>query len=170
MSTSLALPGNSWRTKSPRSLTSEARAGCRKSVLDLAAALYHAPRRRASWWSVFPRSLDQMMLKGERHGLGATAHAELGQYTAYVELRGGAANHKSIGYLGVVQSLDQQRQHLALAVGEVVTRACRPRCGVNQSLGGLRSQCRASCFGSSNRIGQLVGRDVLEQVADGSSL
>ncbi len=87
-----------------------------------------------------------------------------------MELDGGTADHQPLGDLGVAQPLDHQGQHLPLPLGQVVAGFGRLGGGLDQRLRRFWSQRGPASMGRPDGIGQFVGRDVLQQVADSACL
>src|SRR5919202_3696591 len=113
---------------------------------------------------------DQMLAGGQHHGLGPATDAELGEDTADVELDRRAADGEAVGDLRVAQPVDQQRQHPAPTRREVIPWDRRLARGVHERCCRLGRQRRSPGIRRTDRGCQLVGTDVLEQVADGAGL
>ena len=110
-------------------------------------------------------------MPGQGHGLGPATHAQLGEDAAHVELDGGDADHEPLGDLGVGKPFGHQGQHLLFPVREsIVGLAASLASGLDQRLGSLRGQGGAAGVGVADGLSQILGGDVLEQIADGPSL
>ena len=81
------------------------------------------------------------LLAGHEHGrLGAGGHAELSQDCRHVHARCLDADEKPPGYLPVAQSFGEEREHLALAGGELCE--CGSSLAIRLGESGAGSECR----------------------------
>ena len=114
----------------------------------------------------------------EHDGLHPVAQVELGQAVRDVGLDGGLAQDEPFGDLGVGQSLAEQLQHLALALGEPVEQRGvlrrRARGGAwrgghlgDDAAGDLGREQGVAAPDGADRLDELVGLAVLEQEAAG---
>src|ERR1700730_2353441 len=115
-------------------------------------------------------SSDEMVLNGERYGLGATLHAEFGQDATHVELDSRAADDESLGDLGVVQPLHYEGQDFALAWAEIVAAWLRLRGALNERLCCLGRKRRLSCPRGADRSRKLIDANVFEQITQRTCL
>ena len=114
----------------------------------------------------------KVVLERVGDGFGAAGHVEFGEDVAHMELHRGPADHQLFGNVRVVEALDHEAQHLALAFGQIVPRFVHgvARGGVDERLGRLGRQRRPAGVGRADGVGQFRGGDVFEQIPDGARL
>ncbi len=100
----------------------------------------------------------------------AAVDAELVEDIRDVEFDGTETHHEPIGDLVVVEALDHALEHVPFAVGELLAGDLGLRHRLCQHLGGLRGKRHAPRAGRTDGGAQLLGSDVLLQVADGARL
>jgi hypothetical protein len=87
-----------------------------------------------------------------------------------VELGSRQADYQPLGNLAIAVPMGHQCQHLAFAWGQVLARHRQVGGCLDQRLGRLGRQCRPAGIGGPDGAGQVLGRDVFEQVTDGPRL
>jgi hypothetical protein len=100
-------------------------------------------------------------------GFSAVFGPQLGEDIADVYAHRCRAERQRLGDLFVGLAVDQQGQHLPLAVGQVVPRRGWLARRLDQDLHGGRVKGRTTLAGSPDGLGELGGARVLEQVTGG---
>src|SRR3990170_236526 len=161
-----------------RALRSSGWASARNTRVMNSYCTKHSPAT-SNWWGVFASatwgrdsrgSVDQSLAQRQGDGFRAAGNTQLGKDVADMGLDGGGADGQPRGDLRVVQPLDHQGQHYALALRQVEAGLRRLAGGMDQRLGSLGREGGPAGMRGANGLGQLVGRHVLEQITDGSGL